>query len=91
VTHVGDVPDVTHLIPYEGQIAKRNIKGQKGPNVPKVDVAVDGRSAHVHANMRRVQGSEFLFFPRQGVLNEQRLHGSTKKTHAAFAAAFSAR
>ena len=69
VSYIGYVAYISHLIAQVFQVPKDQVKREKSTAVPKMHIAVDGRSANVHANGALVYGNELFFVLGQRVVN----------------------
>jgi len=69
VTHVGDVAHVAHLIAEVLEVAEENVERDSRARMAQVWVAIDGRSADVHAHVRGVQRLEHFLATRQRIVN----------------------
>ena len=74
VSDVGDVSYVADLEAQMLQIPVDNVERQKGAHVAQVHVAVDGRTAHVHAHEGWVEWLKAFFLPGQAVGDVQGVH-----------------
>ena len=69
VVDVGDVLDERHLVAAEGEVAARNVEGEKRTRIADVDVVVDGRATRIHRDLSLFAGPELLFAARLRVEN----------------------
>ena len=74
VVDVGDVADVGDVLrPVEvAQQAEQHVEHDHRAGVADVGEVVDGRPAHVHADIVRIDRRELFLLPRQGVIKFQR-------------------
>ena len=56
--HIGDIAHVAYFVADMREIAEKQVESYGRTCVSQVRVAIDGRSADVHAHMRGVQGYE---------------------------------
>ena len=70
VVHVGEVLGEGDLVALVGEVAADDVEGQKRAAVAHVDLVVDGGTAHVHANLARLDGLELLLLVRLAVVDE---------------------
>ena len=70
VIHVGEVLRKGDLIALVHKVAADDVKGQEGTRVAYVDLVIDGRSAHVHANLALLDGRKLLLLVRLRVVDE---------------------
>ena len=70
VVHVGEVLGEGDLVALVGEVAADDVEGQKRAAVAHVDLVVDGGPAHVHADLARLDGLEFLLLVRLAVVDE---------------------
>ena len=68
VSHVGDVAHVAHLVADVFEVAEEYVKRDGGTRVSQMRVAVDGRSADVHAHIGCMQRFEQFFLTRECVV-----------------------
>ena len=68
VAHVGDVAHVAHLVAQVFQVAKHEVEGDGRTGVAQMSVAVDGRSANIHAHMSGVDRFEYLLRAGQRIV-----------------------
>ena len=68
VAHIGDVPDVAHLISQVLQIAIQYVKRDGGACMTQVCITVNGGSADVHAHSARVDTLKCLLLASEGVV-----------------------
>ena len=61
VSDVGDVSDVAHLVAEVFEIAEDEVKGDGGAGVSQMRVAIDGRSADIHADVSLGERLEKFF------------------------------
>ncbi len=69
MAHVGDVADVAHFVAQMAQIAEEYVKGDCRAGVAEMAVAVDCRTADIHADFAFMQRFEKLLGARQGVID----------------------
>ena len=69
VTHIGDVAAVAHLIADVLEIAIENIESDGRTSMTKMSVAIDSRTAHIHAHMIRDNRLERLLCAAQSIVN----------------------
>ena len=51
VAHIGDIAHVAHLISEVLEVAEEYVEGDSGACMSQMWVAIDGRSAHIHADI----------------------------------------
>ena len=71
MAHVRDVADIAHLVAQVLQIAEQHVECDGRPSVPQMGVAIDRRTAYIHAHMAFVKGFEKFFATRQRIINKQ--------------------
>ena len=71
MTYIGDIAHVPYLITKMAQVAEEHIEGDSGAGMAQMGVAIDGRSADVHAHIGGMQGLEALFLARQRIVNDK--------------------
>jgi hypothetical protein len=71
VLDIGDVANVGDLVTERPQPAPDHVERDQEPRMPQVTIIVYGHPAHVHAHPPRIDGNEFLLFPRQRVIDLQ--------------------
>ena len=68
--HVGDVPDIAHLITEVLEITENDVERDGRTCMPQMGVAIHRRSAHIHPHKRGVQRFKQLFRTCQRVINQ---------------------
>ena len=71
MAYIGDVTHVTNLVAQVLQVAEQYVKCDGGACVTQMRITIYGRTAHVHAYVRRVQCFKQLFLSGQGVVDGQ--------------------
>lgn len=69
MSHVGDVADVTYFVAYVRQVAVEYVECYGRAGVAEMAVAVDCRTADIHADFAFMQRFEKLLGARQGVID----------------------
>ena len=69
VTYVSNVPDVAHFITKVRQVAEHQVESDGRTCMTQMGIAINGRTANVHAHMGGVQRFERLLATRQRVVN----------------------
>ena len=77
MAHISDVAYVAHLISEVLEIAEEDVESDGGTCMSEVWVAVNGRSADVHAHVRRMQRLEHFLSSCQGVVYPESLFHSS--------------
>ena len=70
MSHVGNVPDVAHLVAQMLQVAEENVEGDGRAGVSEMRIAVDGGTADVHSHVGSVQRHEAFLLPVQRIINQ---------------------
>ena len=73
VSHVGYVAHVAHLVAKVLQVAEYHVEGDGWACMAQVGVAVDGRTADIHAHMSFIDWTEEFFLPTQSIVYQQLL------------------
>ena len=74
MSHISDVAHVAHFVPDVPQIAEENVEGDGRAGMPEVRIAVNGRSADIHAHVGGCCRLEEFLLPVQRIVNNQVLH-----------------
>jgi hypothetical protein len=61
-----------------GHITPDEIKEDKRPGIPDMNIIVDCRAAAVKQDLVPFQGLKNLFFPGQGIIQSDLLHGTSR-------------
>ena len=69
--HVGDVAHVAHLVARGLEVAEQQIERHGRAGVAQVGIAVDRRTADIHARPARDQGLELLLAARKRIVKRQ--------------------
>jgi len=51
MAHIGDVAHIAHFVPQVGQVAEKDVECDGRTGVSEVCIAIDCRTAHIHAHM----------------------------------------
>ena len=70
VAYIGDIAYVAYFISQMLQVTEEQVECNGRTGVTQVRVAIDGRSADVHAHMRGVQRFEYFLCPAQCVVDK---------------------
>ena len=69
MAYVGDVAHIAHLVTDMPQVAEEEIESDGGTCVSQMGIAIDRRTADIHAHTPFVQGTEELLAARERVIN----------------------
>jgi hypothetical protein len=67
MAYVGDIPHIADLISKMLEEAEENVVRNSRTGVAQMGVAVNGRTAHIHAHMARMNGDEELLAACKGI------------------------
>ena len=70
VVDIGEVAHKANFVAKVLEITIKSVKDDSGAGVPDMTIVIDGDSAYVHADLVCYKRNEFLFFPRQGVVDQ---------------------
>ncbi len=70
MSHVGDVAHIAHLVADMCQVTEKHVEGNGRAGMAQMAVAVNGRTAHIHAHMVGRDGSKKLFLMRKCIVNQ---------------------
>ena len=71
VAYVGDVTHVAHLVSYMTQVAEEQVEGDGRTCMAQMSIAVNGGTAHIHAHMTGVDGTEELLLSRECIVDNE--------------------
>ena len=69
MAHICNIAHVTHLVAQVLEVAENQVERGKGSGIPKVHVAIYGRSTHIHAHASLVDWGKGFLFAGQAVFN----------------------
>ena len=70
VVDVGEVLGKRHLVALIDEVATDNVKRKKRTRIAHVNLVVDSRAAHIHADLARLEGLELLLAMELVVVDE---------------------
>ncbi len=65
---IGDIPHITYVVTEMGKWAENKIEGHEGAHVAEMHIAVNRRTADIHADGFRIDGFEDFFFAAKGIV-----------------------
>ena len=71
MSHVSDVTHIAHLVTQMLQVAEQDVKRDGRAGMSQMWIAIDGGSADIHADMRRVDGLEALLLTSERIVDEK--------------------
>ncbi len=69
MAHICNVAHVTHCLAQVHEVAENQVERGKGSGIPKVHVAIYGRSTYIHTHSSIVNGGKGFLFAGQAVFN----------------------
>ena len=74
VAHIGDVTHIAHLVAQRLEIAEHKVEGYGGAGMTQVWVAIDGRTADIHAYMLGVDRLKHLLAACERIVQGNLFH-----------------
>ena len=71
VSNVGDVAHIAHLIAQMSEVAEKHVESDGRTSVSQMRVAIDRRTANIHAYASGVNGFERHLGAREGIVNQE--------------------
>ncbi len=69
MAHIGDILDIANLVAQVFQVTMNHIKGDVNFGMPDVRVAINGRSADIHADKTRMERGKFFFLAAEVIID----------------------